>query len=609
MAEKPEHKKWEDRINAAIKVKNDWWEQFKVDLALDYFEGNQNPGYTDEEWITINKFYSHMMAQLPALYSIDPYFYVKLKKTYKPEPGLVPGYEERARIRQAMLNYLKGELELKTKARLSIQDAFFSIGVAKTRFSADAVENPQAGKPIMDEDGKPLKDEETGKPLMQPDELPVNKHFIISRLHPSAIFWDVDASTLPDTWSMIGEVIQMSREDALKDRRFKRSIIQSMPGRTTEPQEKTKKRWFNLNQYNLQKEQKKDTDLLIFYEVYDLKNRQMLMIGEGADNFVIKPRGLPPGIENHPYSILRFVLRDKSPYPIPPMSQGIDQQKEYNLSRSRIVTHRKRFNRKYTVIQSMLDDPSAISKLETGEDGTCIIVQAHGAVEPIRDAPLDQQTYTELAMLNNDMVEIFGNPDTARGIASADSATEASIMDSRLEIREGDRQSIVVDFILDIAKKLDQLIEANLDEDQAIKVTGPQGNEWVKVMANDYEKIEGEFEYSVNLGSTRPRLPDIERAQLTAFLSQVIIPMPHILQAPSLMKKIAEMYHIEDEAILKELQQLGQMIMSGQQPMPGQSGTPANNPISQIIGMATGQQGGNVNGGGAPGGMSSGESS
>lgn len=598
MADKATHKTWDEKIAKAVKLKKEWWEQFKVELALQYFEGQQNPGYNAEEWITVNKIYSHMMAQLPALYSIDPYFYIKLKKTYKPDVQDIASYEEKGKIRQAMLNYLKTELNLKTKARLSIQDAFFSLGVIKTRFSADAIENPQAGKPILDEDGKPLKDENTGEQLLQPDTLPVNKEYIISRIHPDDMLWDIDASTLPDTWSFIAEMIKMTRADALKDKRFKRSTINTMPGFNPESAE-YKKKWFNWASYNGEQQQNKDSDLLIFYEIYDLKNRQMLMIGQGADDYVIKPRGLPPGIEDHPYSFLRFVLRDKSPYPIPPMSQGLDQQKEYNLSRSRIVTHRKRFNRKYTAVQAMLNDASDLSKLENGEDGTVIIVNGHNAIEPIRDAPMDQQTYTELALLNNDMVEIFGNPDSARGVGSADSATEAAILDTRLEVREGDRKSLVVDFIIDIARKLDQLIEANLDTDQAVRITGPEGDKWIKVTADDYEKIEGEFEYSVNIGSTQPRIPDIERSQLIAFMSQVVIPMPHILQSPNLMKKLAEMFHIEDEAILEELRQLGLKILSGQQPMPGQSGTPPNNPVSQVIGMATGAQGGNANGGGA----------
>ena len=594
---KDEHKEWEHEVNEAVKAKKDWWDQFQVDKALDYFEGKQNPGYNKEEWITINKIYSHMMAQLPALYSIDPYFYVKLKKTFKPDPESIADYEERGKIRQAMLNYMKGELQLKTKARLSIQDSHFAIGIVKTRFKADEIDNPQAGKPMLDDEGKKLIDEQTKKPILQPDKLPVNKQYIVTRLHPNAILWDSEASTLPDTWCWIGEKIQMEREDAQKDKRFDQMAVASMKGRRNMDNQEKAKQGFNV--FNEAKQQTKEDDVLIFYEIYDLKKRQVLTIGEGADRFVIKPRGLPPGIEDHPYSILRFVLRHNSPYPIPPMSQGLDQQNEYNLSRSRILTHRKRFNRKYTVLAQALTDESDISKLENGDDGTVIVVNTHGAIEPIRDAQLDQQTYNELAMLNNDMVEIFGNPDTARGIASADSATEASIMDSHLAIKEGDRQSMVVDFILDIAKKLDQLIEANLDKDQAVKITGPQGEMWVPVSPSDYDKIEGEFEYSVNLGATRPRLPDIERSQLIAFLSQVVIPMPHILTSPSLMKKVAEMFHIEDEAILKELRDMGQKMLSGQTPMPGQQGTPAGNPVSEVLGAALGQQGGNTNGGGA----------
>lgn len=593
---KESHKQWEEKINHAKKAKDEWWEQFKVDLALQYFEGNQNPGYNVDEWITVNKIYAHLMAQLPALYSIDPYFYIKLKKTYSPDPNAIIEFERRGKVRQAMVNYLKSELELKTKARLAIQDAHFAFGSIKVRFSADEMENPNAGKPIEDESGEPLKDEDTGEALVEPDTLPTNKQYIISRVHPDSLVWDVDASTLHDTWGFVAEQIKMTRDEALNDSRFKRATIQSMNGsRQSEPENK-KRKLFSKN--NAQTE-KKDDDILVFWELYDLKKKQMLMIGEGADDFVIKPRGLPPGMENHPYSFLRFVLRHKSPYPIPPISQGMDQQREYNLNRSRIQTHRKRFNRKYTVIAQALTDDSDLSKLENGEDGTVIVVNSHGAIEPIKDAPLDQQNYQELALLNNDLVEVFGNPDTARGIASADSATEASILDSRLEVREGDRLSTVVDFILDVAKKLDQLVSANMDTESAIRITGPEGESWVRIKPDDFEKIQGEFEYSVNMGATQPRLPDIERAQMIAFMSQVVMPMPQILTAPNFMKRMAEMFHIEDEAILQELQQLGQQIMSGQAPPPGNQGTPANNPVSQVIGAATGQQGGNANGGGS----------
>jgi hypothetical protein len=84
-------------------------------------------------------------------------------------------------------------------------------------------------------------------------------------------------------------------------------------------------------------------------------------------------------------------------------------------------------------------------------------------------------------------------------------------------------------------------------------------------------------------------------------MSQVVIPFPHILTKPATMKRIAEMFHIEDEAMIEELRQLGLAIMQGQMPMPGgQGGGPSDNPVAALMGAAGGFTGGTANGGGAP---------
>lgn len=159
---------------------------------------------------------------------------------------------------------------------------------------------------------------------------------------------------------------------------------------------------------------------------------------------------------------------------------------------------------------------------------------------------------------------------------------------------------LVKDWIINCAKKLDQLVQAHIDRDEAVRVEGPEGEIWVTVEEKNYEKIEGEYEYSVNVGASQPRLPDIERSQWIAFLSQVVIPFPGILTKPNIMRRIAEMFHIEDDASLEEFRQLGEAIVGGSMPMPGnQGGGPSNNPISQVLGQALGQQGGNANGGGS----------
>jgi len=606
-------KTWEERIQDAVKVQEEWRDEFRVALGRDYFEGKQNPGYPEDEWITIPKIYAHLQAQLPSLYSMDPYFYVKLKKSHKKGLGAIidavkpelaqqaiqqalAPTEAKGEMRQAMLNYLKGELDLKAKARLGIQDAHFAYGVLKTRHASDTEKHPNAGESIVDDDGNELQDPDTGETQVYPDELPINKRYEGLRIHPDDFVWDADAGPLEDSWGFVAQRIHMRLEEAQKDKRF------TSAAKTISPKTKDdggKKGFFNIS-WGAKKAAGKKEEFVDIWEIYDLKKNETLTIAEDADDLLIKPRPVAPGVEGHPFSILRFTLRDKSPYPIPPVSPAIDPQKEISLSRSRWMTHRKRFNRKYEVIVGNLTDEAELEKLEVGGDGTIISVR-QPAVTPIQDAALDQQGIIELQALDNDVVEALGSPGNARGVANADSATEASILDNRLEVREGDRMSMVVDWITDWAKKLDQLVQFHIEEDEAVKITGPQGEFWQLIKQTDYEEIEGEFEYKVNVGASRPRLPDIERAQLMAFFSQVVIPFPQILTSPATMKKMAELFHIEDDVMIEELRQLAEKMFSGELPLPGgQGGGPSNNPVASVIGKALGQQGGNANGGGNP---------
>ncbi|HEU4343774.1 MAG TPA: hypothetical protein VFU31_19660, partial [Candidatus Binatia bacterium] len=434
-------KKWEERIQCAKKTREEWAAEFKVQMGRDYFEGRQNPGYPEDEWITVNKIYSHLQAQLPLLYSMDPYFYVKLKKSFSVDPQNIALMEAKGKTRQAMLNYLKGELKLKEKARLGIQDAHFAYGVLKVRRAADSKKHPNAGEPILDDDGNELKDEQTGQVMTYPETLPVNERYEIHRIHPDDFLFDEDAGPLEDSWGFLAQHTRMTKAEALADERYKTKAVKSIDPKQKADGKKEKKTGIIGSIVEKIKGKADEEGYVDIWEIYDLKKREFLAMGEDADDLLIEPRNCPPGIEKHPFCILRFTLRDASPYPIPPVSPALDPQKEYSLSRSRLLTHRKRFNRKYEVVTNKLEDESELSKIESGDDGALIRVNALGAVNAIQDAPLDQQGLQELMLLNNDLIEIFGTPNQARGIASSDSATEASILDKRMEVREGDRMS------------------------------------------------------------------------------------------------------------------------------------------------------------------------
>jgi hypothetical protein len=591
---------WEWNIHQAKGVRKNWKDLFRVDLARQMMDGKQNPGYPPDEWITINKIYSHLKAQLPALYAADPYFYVKLRRSYSPNPLEIALWEKRGKIRQSYLNYLKEELKLKEKARLCILDGHFSYGVMKVHYQAEQVVNPDFGDVISDEEG-PLYDEISGLPLLEPEKIPINERYVLTRVHPDDFVWDEDASTLEDTWNWVAQCIRMPLSDAKKDTRFNKAALKALKGKG-EPQdqevkdreERKKGDIKGRSEYDSDKRaHQKEEEIVALWEIYHLKEKKWSVIAEGGEAPLLEMEELPPGTEDHPFAFLRFTMRDDSPYPHPPISSGIDPQREYNLARSRLLTHRKRFNRKYEVVVPQLENPETeLSKLESGSDGTCIKVMVAGTVVPIQDAQLDQMGYVEIGYLNNDLVEqLGGTTDEARGIANSESATQASILDKRLEMREGDAMSMVVDFTRDIARKLDMLVQANITKDEAVRVTGPQGEYWELVKSTDYEGIEGEYEYVVNVGATLPRMPHIERSQWMAFLT-LLSTFPHLMLSPNLMKKMAEMHHIEDEMMLAQLQQIAQQMMSGQLPMAGQSGSQPGQPEERPQSAAGGQAGG-----------------
>jgi len=580
-------KLWLQKISKAKDVKQNWYNNFRVALAYEYLEGRQKPpGWKVEDWITINLVYSNLRAELPTLYRTDPYFYVKLKKSYSPNPLMVPYLEQFARKRASMLNYLKGELGLKEKMRLSILDSQFQFGCVKVHHEADLIDNPKKGEPQRDASGNVVMDEETGDILTEPDFLPANEAYKITRIHPNDILWDENAGPLEDDWSWVAQRIRSSLKDVQEDKRYDKSVRDKV--QATEASDDIKKQEEQRRKGLATSTQGKENDIVVKWEIYDIKHEQWMVVAEGCDDFLIKPSDLPAGIEGHPFAFLRFFLRDSSPYPIPPVSQQLDPQREYCDNRSRMVMHRKRFNRKYVAFQDAFISQDEITKLETGEDGTILMANlgtSQSPVIPIQDAPLDAMNYQETLLLRKDFDDLAVGPNQRGSATGVDSATEAGIIEKRVQIQEGDDISQVVDFVTKIAEKLDMQIQVNITQAQAVKVTGPDGNEvWDFVSPKDYEDIEGEYQYSVNVGQMQPQLPEVERSQFTAVLN-LFASAPQLLLSKKLTKKIFEMYNIFDEGLMDELLSIAQMMMSGQIPMPGQQGSTPGSPMLPGAGM------------------------
>lgn len=570
---------WLEKIHRADKVYEAWRKKFRVQLAYEYFDGAQRPKHIpEEEWITVNLIYSVLLAILPTLYgNDDPYFYIKLARTFRPDPFMIAKYEQNAETRQAMVNYLKKELGLKPKARLSVQDACFQFGIFKVGYHADLEKSPRAGEPIMI-------DGDTGVPMLgddlsvmtYPDYIPVNEKYCLYRIHPNDFRVDEDAGPENDDVRWKAQRIKRPIEDVRADKAYSQTVrhkVEPTEARddVEKEREKRKKGTVHAAESN-----EPEPDTVVTWEIYDLAKDEWCTVAEGCDQFLIKPEKVPDGIEKDPFVDLRFTLRDDSWYPIPPVSQWLDPQTEYCQTRSKILTHRKRFNRKYEMDQTAFDDPETeATKLTQGEDGT-VLMRSNpntgiAAVWPIKDAPLDMQVHTELAYLRNDFNELAIGANQRGAGAGIDSATEAGIIEVRAKVREGDWVGLVGDFVGAIGRKVDQQVQANMTTDEAVRVTGPQGTFWKQITVDAYEKIEGEYEYSVNMGATTPQLPEIERAQWTAFLT-LLGNVPWLALSDELLKEAARLHHIENEVLVKQIQGIAKQVLTGQFQQQGQTG-------------------------------------
>jgi hypothetical protein len=582
MAEKEKQAvdKWLQKISRAKEVREKWRETFRVAMAYEYFEGKQRPANVSaDSWLTINLIYSNLLAMLPSLYAADPYFYIKLKRSYKPDPMSVALYEMKGKMRQSLLNYYKEELDLKTKTRLSIFDAMFQYGVFKIRHQSEILENKTAGDYITDEDGTILYNDD-GEALQEPETIPVNEEYVLERIHPDDFLVDEDAGPLDEDVRWFAQRIKRPLVEAKEDTRFKKSVRKNL--KATEVNDKIDKerelRKKGSGKVSATEKEDKKADIIVEWEIYDPKEKEWLVVAEGNDEFLIKPEEVPKGIEHHPFCTLRFTLRDDSWYPVPPVSQWLDPQRDYCDARSKISTQRKKSNRKYVVNETAFNDAQTeIDKLEVGEDGTIIRAQipaTDAVVSPIRELPTNQMAIQELALLRDELTLMSVGPNQSKSGRGVESATEAGIIEKRLQVQEGDWISLVIDFVRDIARKLDQLIQVHLTSEEAIKVVGPEGEYWQLVKPSHYEDIEGEYEYSVNVGATTPRLPEIERQQFIAWLT-LLASAPQLATSKRLLKKTAEMHHIDDDQLIEELYQMAQKIMSGQMPLPGRQGSAA----------------------------------
>jgi len=296
---------------------------------------------------------------------------------------------------------------------------------------------------------------------------------------------------------------------------------------------------------------------------------------------------------------------------MPPVYNWLSPQDEINETREMQRTHRRRFTRRYTSMKGNIDQ-TELDKLETGGDGVVALSNVNKPLEAVPDAPLDRSnTVEELALAKEDFMQISGVGQAARGEATGDTATEANIVNQRLQIRETRARVQVAGWLGDICRimlltlrekmQLPMLVKLNTDPyagDQQGLVKSVEG--WAQITSEQLGDLD--VDVKVDVSSLSPVSEDQQRAQWTqvlgmltnpALMALLMQPNPASPMEPSpLLRKTLAFYGIKSEQEIREIMRVGQQVWmqqammgmggGGPQPSMGQPGQPAGLPAGPM---------------------------
>lgn len=249
-----------------------------------------------------------------------------------------------------------------------------------------------------------------------------------------------------------------------------------------------------------------ETDFAVVWEYYDLLENAMCVFADGADKFLVKPEPVewPFG---HPFvPAWNYSIPEKL-YPLGDLETILPLQMELALTRTQMVNDRKRFRRMYMYKPEELG-PDGLAAITSSDDNALIPVDSDQPFSEIFQAvatsSLPPEFYNQTAMILDDMNMVSGVTEYQRGSVAEvrRTATEASMIQDMSNARSAEKLSKIESMISHVARQCVQLAQIFLSTEQVARITGPEGAvQWVPYTP---DQVQGEYDFSVEAGSTQP---------------------------------------------------------------------------------------------------------
>ena len=335
----------------------------------------------------------------------------------------------------------------------------------------------------------------------------------VERISPFDVYVDPQATTLEEA-SWIAQRLVRPLEEAKNDNRYKPSA---------------RKRLSNNYVPDVDKEEINDKaqylpEQVVIWEYYDMKANTLSVYADGADEFLIDPVAMPYAY-GQPFVMVRNYDVPDQFYPIGDLESIESLQLELDKTRSQLMNDRKRYARKWLYHERSFG-PEGREALESEDDGRMVPVVDENkplseVVVPMPQIPMSADMYNYSAIIEDDINTVSGISEYARGAMPEIRriATEASIIADAQNARAADKLAIVEICISHVARRVIQLMQQFMTGDQIARVTSVGGEDMFVNYTRD--DITGEYDFSVQAGSTQPMNDTIRKQQAISLMNAV----------------------------------------------------------------------------------------
>lgn len=617
-------RRWRARAELARKCRSRWEERWCVRTLEEYYLGDQVRDQDRETAIWINHVFSTVETAKPNMLLHTPTFHIRAQPGRK-EPDRV-----QARLMEALLKALaEQDQNLATDAALAFQQSFFRMGVLKCVYDPRMTPNPRAGEPMMQDLGQglliPLADA-SGQAQTEPAEI----------LSDEVYSWDwVDASRMllpdegpnPRRWTWIGEEVEVSLDEAKADTRFARWHTRL---RANARVEGDKGQSQAVNDLSLGSPEDDERARFRYTECWDLLDKKLYIWADGQDfDAFLVADDVPPGVEDHPYAVLRLLPivgppELISPWPLPFVYNWWPLQREYNTLRAVQLSAAKRAARKVLYEASTFPDEEEARKMLASPSDMEAVEITDLTRPPLlfADSSLSADVTRQVAQLAAEWRTVTGQTGARLAAADSDTATEASFVERAAGLRDSAQQTLVELWLAVAGRKMLQLVRQTLTLDLYVSIKdfsdkefgefaqserfqalvqlqfGPEGAALftqalqlspllqqrlrerfgaLKPLRVTREQLQAEADVLVLPGSMKPRSLPMERGQL---LQLVRILGPAALASPTLIDELLRSFDLlAGDRITEEITTNMQRLIQAQQAQASQgSGGPTPTP-------------------------------